>query len=184
MIDNSGTWPTWNDIKNDIKDGIKQTIDWVDNNIIEPAKKFTNKAKKAFSSENARQELTDILINNVSATGGISLGFALQTSIENCGVDLAQRMDIISFELRNGEFDIGHSGKAASVVEIGPFSIGPRSDVFESSIDGERRVYDDTYFDIGFSHARSEVFLIGYQYEISISYLGIIKDILAYINTF
>ena len=93
-------------------------------------------------------------------------------------------MDIISFEFRDGEFDVGHSGKASFAFDIILFNVGPKSDVFESSLDGERRAYEDTYFDICSSYGHAQVFLVGYQYEISISFLGIAKDLVAYINLF
>ena len=40
MTDNSGSWPSWNDIK----DGFKKTVDWVDNNIIQPVVNFVEDA--------------------------------------------------------------------------------------------------------------------------------------------
>lgn len=40
MTDNSGTWPSWNDIKT----GLKKAVDWVDNNIIQPVVGFVEDA--------------------------------------------------------------------------------------------------------------------------------------------
>jgi len=174
LCDSTGCAPKW----------FKKAVNWLNDSVIKPTKKFANKTRKAFTAENAYQELTNILANNTNATAGISLGFALQTTTGTWGIDFAQRMDIASVEFRDGKFDFGHSGKASFAFDIGKFSVGPKSDVFESSSDGARRVYEDTCFDICSSYGRAQVFLVGYQYEISISYLGIAKDLVNYINLF
>ena len=80
--------------------------------------------------------------------------------------------------------DVGHPGKSAFAVNIGWLVIGPQSEVYESPGCEDRIVYEDVYFDIAVSGGKSQVALLGYHYDYSISLLGIGKDIIEYINTF
>ncbi len=46
----------------------------------------------------------------------------------------------------------------------------------------KRTVYDDSYYDIGRSKGEAKAFGIGYHYNVSISYSGIINDIMDVLN--
>jgi len=47
-----------------------------------------------------------------------------------------------------------------------------------------RFLYDDTFFDFGYSGGRASAFVIGYHYDYSVSLLGIFTDVVNYIYTY
>lgn len=130
-------------------------------------------------------DLLKIVVNNISASAGFSMGLSAVIECENLNIDLTPvRMDIMGVQFKDGEFKIGHPGHVGASVGYGPVQLGSSSDVFESFGGAERIVYEDEEFDLSVGLGLSAVALVGYHWDVSISLSGIVKDVIEYIEVY
>ena len=60
MIDNAGTWPSWNDIKA----GFKKAVDWVDDNIIQPVVSFGEDVVEDINNYDSNNQSEDVVFSS------------------------------------------------------------------------------------------------------------------------
>ena len=117
----------------------------------------------------------DSAINNFEVDAGICVGMGVEIG----KVELMQRADIVSVQFKDGEFRMGHDGRAAAAISIGPISVGPQNDTFED-MQGKEDPVKETKFDIGRSVGGAKAFVVGYHWNAGFSYLGFVNDIAAH----
>ena len=71
--------------------------------------------------------------------------------------------------------------KPAVSFGLADFSIGPSNSVFES-FEGEREIEENPIFDYGKSGGKAAAYVIGYHYDYSISFAGMIRDVVDYVK--
>ena len=181
----------YNDVKSKAKDIATNVIDKtsraIDNTkkvaieIADTTKQVINYGVNALKNVyNFANDMRDIVINNIDASAGICIGMGLTYDGEYAEVEAISRMDIVGVQLKDGNVRFGHPGKSALDVGIGPFSFGPQNNVYEDFGLNNREVEDTSYFDASHSYGKAVAFVIGYHYDFSISYSGIIKDLIEY----
>ena len=91
-------------------------------------------------------------------------------------------MDIVSVQFKNGKLKIGHDGRAAGNLSIGPITIGNQNDTFEYFDETPHDEPENKLFDISHSRGQSNVFFLGGHYNESVSFLGIFSDVVNYVK--
>ena len=135
---------------------------------------------------NFTNDMRDIVINNIDASAGICIGMGLRHDGEFIGVEAISRMDIIGVQLNDGDFRIGHPGKSGASITLptgnpaADITLGPQNNTYEDFGINYREVEDTTYVDVGKSYGAAAAFVIGYHYDVSISYSGIWADLVEY----
>jgi len=84
----------------------------------------------------------------------------------------------------DAEIRVGHPGRSALALGISNVSIGPQTDTYEDILVNNREEGETLYFDEGISWGAATAFIIGYHYDVSISFSGMIEDGIEYITSF
>ena len=131
------------------------------------------------------KDIPNIVIDNISASAGICIGMGFACDYKGIGIEAITRMDIIGVQLNDSNFRIGHPGKSGLNVTLPvdpaiDVTLGPQNNTYEDFGLEHREVEDTIYLDVGKSYGAAAAFVIGYHYDVSISYSGIIKDIVEY----
>ena len=129
------------------------------------------------------EDVEHIIVSNVDFSAGICIGMGWSCSDGGIGVEAITRMDIIGVQLNDGDFRIGHIGRSALTISVGSFTVGPQSDTYEDFGINTREVSDPYYTDVGLSSGVAKAFGIGYHFEYSISFSGMKKDFINYLNS-
>ena len=180
----------------------KQAVDTYDNitdktsQVIEGAKDMTekvvNKANEVIDTgvsiatkvKTISSDVSHIIASNITGSAGICIGMGMA----NDNIEAVVRMDIIGVQIKDESVRIGHPGRSAFNVTVpiaSPYAditLGRQNNTFEDFEVKKREVEDPVYFDIGKSYNRAAAFVIGYHYDISISYLGICQDLYQYFS--
>ena len=123
-------------------------------------------------------DMKDVVINNIDASAGISIGIGFSQKINGVGVEAISRMDIVGIQLNDGELKTGHIGRSALAVGIGSVTVGPQSDTYEDFGINTREVSNPYYYNVGRSGGQAAAFVIGYHYDYSVSFSGMKDDFL------
>ena len=159
------------------------------NDLVNSIEKEYNKANRTISklgdiifTKEFLENIDDIIISNVDADAGISIGIGFQGSIGSAQIEAISRADIISIQFHDGEIRTGHVGKSTFNLGYGLLSFGPQNDTFEKFADNIREISGTSYFDVGVSGGKAQAFAIGYHYNYSISFLGMAKDVFKFVE--
>ena len=127
------------------------------------------------------EDLHNIVQNNVSAHIGICLGMGLETEIGGVGIEAMTRMDIIGIGVDSGEIKVGHFGHSGASLTFLNITGGKSYDTYESFGLNKREVSKmEGYIDYSMGISSGQAFLIGYHYNVSISFLGMYEDFIDY----
>ena len=128
-------------------------------------------------------DINNIIRSNISADAGLCIGIGVETTIADVvGVSLMSRADIVGARYKNSKLQTGHNGYSGANLTVAGLTLGPQSHTYESYDRGIREVYEDEYIDYGISVGSSAAFVIGYHWNISISFHGMAKDLLDYFS--
>ena len=160
---------------------------WVKKNIVEPVKKFVSNAIKIATKETVtdlKKKRREIIFKNVSASAGISIGAGGGTKIAGVGVEGSVRADIVGIKLQDGKVTVGHHGKSGGSFSYQNFTFDQHFENFEP-FGGIGTCGSDPAnvrsIDHGFEFSSTAIFVIGYHYDISISFVGIFTDTIEWI---
>ena len=188
MEDDTGHWPTWNDIKEGAKKvwgGIKSTAkavgEWTNENIVQPVSGFVSNAIEVVPTQEFFNEFFNIVLQNTYISAGVCTGIGASEKLGSLSVEGAWTVDLIGFQLKDRKFEWGHTGKAGWNISYKWFNFSKQNKNFEGLDDKAPELYESPFFDIAISKGKTQSFAIGYRYEVSVSILGIITDTINYI---
>ncbi len=127
--------------------------------------------------------LGKIVIQNTSASAGVSIGAGGAVKLGPVETSAVARMDIVGVSLdgKNG-FKMGHFGKSAFSAGIAlpwaedsVFQIGSGTDTYES-FDGTIREVSEQTNDFSISYGKEAAIFFGYHYDVTFSLSGAIAD--------
>ena len=168
-LDCSGERASWNNIKNWVSDKWNK------------ATAFVKKTASVIFTKDFAKNVDDIILNNIEAEAGISIGIGFQEDGQKVNLEAITRMDIIGVQFKDKQLGFGHNGRSALAIGVGPVTIGPQNNTYET-FSGEREVEPSTYIDIGWSRGKAAAFVIGYHYNISVSFSGMFHDVMNYVE--
>ena len=164
-----------------VSDFVEGAVEAVGNvlNAIDEAYEANNRLRTVI------QDLGGIIFSNIEGSAGICVGAGGSYDSAVAGAEAVVRMDIIGVRLEDGKLMFGRNKREALNVTVktveGEVMVGYQYDAFYD-IDDNLISENTSYSDIGRSYGKSAVVGIGYHYEISISYIGILLDLCEYFS--
>lgn len=123
-----------------------------------------------------------IILSNIEASAGICIGMGGSVEKGILSAEAIVRMDLVGVRFKDGQIEFGHNGASGFNFSASPFYIGPQHSTFET-FSGERTVEEPTYADVGYSDGSAAAFIIGYHYDVNISYSGIVIGLYEYFKS-
>ncbi len=124
-------------------------------------------------------DVWSIILSNIEASVGICVGIGSSVEKGALSAEAMVRMDLVGARFKNGKLEFGHNGASGVNISADDITLGPQHSTFET-FSGERTVEDPSYGDWGLSKGKATAFIIGYHYNVSVSYWGIASDLYEY----